>query len=281
MWVLAELDINFFHDDEYEIWKVVEPGAPMYDLSGRTTSKEPDSHKRKKALGRVWLASLNVDRQNRVDHMRTEGDSSIELGHGNVERLRDIWAIGSELAYAFKGTDLTWLLLTHSLSNHPEDVIIEENVSYLFDEIIDKIRNNKYFRKKINEYLVGKTESFPIEQTEGIHFGNSGNFDLQSAINKCELWFAGEKNEDGSWNLEIELKDTFDFTEFKNPLYKDGEELKGIENLDEWEFRTKGDIFASTANDFAYISQKMGAITPFDVVIRFTMVNYVVSDEVE
>ena len=51
VWVLAEMDINYFHDDEYEIWKVIEPGAPMYDLSGRTTSKEPDSDKRKRLGG--------------------------------------------------------------------------------------------------------------------------------------------------------------------------------------------------------------------------------------
>lgn len=72
--------------------------------------------------------------------------------------------------------------------------------------------------------------------------------------------------------------DTFDFTELKKPLYKDGEELKGIENLDKWEFRSRGDIFASTANDAAYFSQKMGAITLFDVIIRFAMKNYKVEE---
>ena len=155
-------------------------------------------------------------------------------------------------------------------------MIIEEGVSNFFDDIIRKIKDDTYFQRKLNEYLQDKTESFPMEQTDGLNFEDSGNFDLKSAINKSELWFAGEKNEDGSWNLEIEMKDTYDFTEFKNPLFEpEYVEQPKLGKIDKrWKFMSKGGIFANMANDGAYISQKLGAITPFDVKIRFFMKNY-------
>ena len=280
VWVLAELDINYFHDNEYAIWKVIEPGGVMYDQHGRTESKEPDQEKLVQAPLRILSAGSNVMRQNRIDKLRAGLDASEGTDNFFNDFQKVIWAAGAEAGYGFAGTELTWYLLTHSLSANPEPVIIEEGVSYLFDGIIDEIKNDTYFLRKLNEYLQDKPNSFDNIQTKGLNFRYSESFDLKSAINKCELWLSGQKNEDGSWKLEIEIKDSYDFTEFENPKwYIEEDEIPATGKTDQKrKIRSGGQIFAWTANDLAHLYQNSGAIIPFSVTIRFAMKNYKVEE---
>ena len=282
VWVLAELDINYLHDNKYEIWKVIEPGGVMYDQYGRTESMESDRGKLVQTPLRIFSASSNVMSQNRIDKARAGLDLSIGTDTFLNDLQKAIWAAGAEAGYGLAGTELTWYLLTHSLSANPEPVVIEEGVSYLFDGIINEIKNDAYFQRKLNEYLEDKVDSFSMEQTNGLNFRYSESFDLKSAINKCELWFAGEKNVDGSWNLEIELKDDYDFTEFENPLWYLEEEISDTgETVQKRKIRSGGQIFAWTANDLAHLSQNSGAITPFPVTIRFSLKRYTRKIKVE
>ena len=282
VWVLAELDINYLHDNKYEIWKVIEPGGVMYDQYGRTESMESDRGKLVQTPLRIFSASSNVMSQNRIDKARAGLDSSVGTDTFLNDLQKAIWAAGAEAGYGLAGTELTWYLLTHSLSANPEPVVIEEGVSYLFDGIINEIKNDAYFQRKLNEYLEDKVDSFSMEQTNGLNFRYSESFDLKSAINKCELWFAGEKNVDGSWNLEIELKDDYDFTEFENPLWYLEEEISDTgETVQKRKIRSGGQIFAWTANDLAHLSQNSGAITPFPVTIRFSLKRYTRKIKVE
>ena len=46
-----------------------------------------------------------------------------------------------------------------------------------------------------------------------INIGPSSSLDLFLALHGCPTWIAGEKNEDGTWNLEVQIIDTYDFTE--------------------------------------------------------------------
>ena len=282
VWVLAELDINYLHDNKYEIGKVIEPGGVMYDQYGRTESMESDREKLVQTPLRIFSASSNVMSQNRIDKARAGLDLSIGTDTFLNDVQKAIWAAGAEAGYGLASTELTWYLLTHSLSANPEPVVIEEGVSYLFDGIINEIKNDAYFQRKLNEYLEDKVDSFSMEQTNGLNFRYSESFDLKSAINKCELWFAGEKNVDGSWNLEIELKDDYDFTEFENPLWYLEEEISDTgETVQKRKIRSGGQIFAWTANDLAHLSQNSGAITPFPVTIRFSLKRYTRKIKVE
>ena len=58
VWVLAELDINFLHDDEYEIWTRVVP--PELDLERRMVQE--DTYKGKIMLTLLRMASADPDR---------------------------------------------------------------------------------------------------------------------------------------------------------------------------------------------------------------------------
>ena len=74
-----------------------------------------------------------------------------------------------------------------------------------------------------------------------------------------------KKNTDGTWNLEFKLTDKYDFTEF----------------VKFWELEGTWEKLGWAINDLAHWSQKLGAITPFDVEIRFTIKNYQVKNKVE
>ena len=279
VWQEIGLDVDYLRENDHIIWTKIEtdPSKVMPDLHGRTTGLDEYKNDPLSTLWRIATAGINAGAQNVASIETHSIVPNVEDYYLNMsdEVQRVFWATGAEIGYAF-GAELTWYLLTHSLEKYPEDVVIEEGISNLFDSFIEKIKNDTYFKRKLDEYLQGKTVSFSMESTDGLDFSDSGNFDLKSAINKCELWFAGEKNEDGSWNLEIELRDTYDFTEFKNPLFepKYVEQPKLGRTDKRWKLMSKNGIFANMANDGAYISQKLGAITPFLVIIRFTIENY-------
>ena len=40
--------------------------------------------------------------------------------------------------------------------------------------------------------------------------------DLLFALHNATVFVKAQKNEDGIWEMEIQIKDTYDFTEFKN-----------------------------------------------------------------
>ena len=101
-------------------------------------------------------------------------------------------------------------------------------------------------------------DSFSKTDVGVINFNPASSLDLYAALHGCHTWLSGEKNEDGTWNLEVEMTDTYDFTDLVKFWEKDG-------------FFNKAGWFA---NDLAHLSQKSGAITPFEVTIYFTMKNY-------
>ena len=266
VWTLAGLKTYYLEKNDHETWTIPrpDPSTVMFDMSGRTVGQDEFQKNPVAVIGRTGIAYFNAVIQNCADHDASEEWRNIEedmpahiffLG----ELQRGIWAMGAEVGYAL-GWELTWYLLTHSLSGYPDDVVIEEGVSPLFDKFVNKFRDSTYVKEKIEEFLKNKTDSFPQEQTSGLLLQESGIIDLFAAINKCELWIAGEKNADGSWDLEIELKDEYDFTDFENPFAQDS-----------WE-----GFFGWAANDVAFASQKFGAITPYHVTIRYKMNGFVV-----
>lgn len=166
-----------------------------------------------------------------------------------------------EAGYAV-GFELTWYLLTHSLSTYPEKVVIKENVSALFDEFINKIKNSRTFQETINTFLCKKNNSFSQDTVGVVSFPLLPSLDLYLSLHDCTVWVEGEKNDDGTWNLQVLMVDIYNFD------YKDLEKLKSL-----------GEKLSWAINNIAYSSQEVGAITPFDVEIRFTMENYKIKRE--
>ena len=71
------------------------------------------------------------------------------------------------------------------------------------------------------------------------------------------------KNEDGTWRLEGEINDTYDFTEFKNlKEYADNKEA------------ILTDIFSTILNNFGVASSEYGVIKTYEVKIKFNFSNY-------
>lgn len=150
-------------------------------------------------------------------------------------------------------------LLLNSLTpfgKEPNDLVIEDK------EITDLILKSESFNNRINQliqkYGEGKEEfiiddSAPTEDTL-IRFENS---DLLYALHDATMFVKANKDKENKWNFEIEIIDTYDFTDFKElKEYSDGK-------------NKKSDIFSTLLNNFGVVSSEYGVIKIFDVKIKF------------
>lgn len=290
VWREVGLDVDYLQEDDHIIWTKIDtdPSKVMYDMHGRTTGLDED----KSLLIDIWrIATSYFNVESQYSKGSSAESKSLFPGrkawreemHGYYERgempphelflgpptildevyngidiQRRIWAAGAEVMYGL-GKEFTWYTLMNSLSDNPQPVLIEEGVSYLFDDIITKFKRNSYVRGEIDAFLADKTESFPRMPTNGLNLKSAHDYDLFAAMNKCNMWITGEKNEDGSWNLYIEMTDIYDFTERLRVFESDSIE-EGI---------------GRAANNAAIISQDLGAITTYPIEVRFTMKNYI------
>ena len=151
-------------------------------------------------------------------------------------------------------------LLTNSLSlfgKEPSNMLIED------EETIQLILENQTFKDRINQ-LIKKygegNEEFIVDDsapTEDILI-RFDNKDLLFALHDATLFVRGTKDANNIWNLEIEIKDTYDFTDFKNfKEYADSNKSK-LE-----------DILSTTLNNFGVVSSEYGVIKTYNVRIKF------------
>jgi len=160
------------------------------------------------------------------------------------------------------GFDNSADFLEHSLKNEPKDLLIADG------DIVEEIKKDAQFKEKIKQ-IVGKynknTKAFIAsgEDTD-IHFDNS---DLYFAIHSADMIVKGT-NVDGKWNLEIELSDTYDYTDFKEleDYYRD---TKSVPKS----------MFSSFIYNLAHFSTIFGVIKEYRVIIKFEICSYEVKDE--
>ena len=160
----------------------------------------------------------------------------------------------------FTNKPLSAKLLTNSLSifgKEPSDLVIEdENIkktlleSPIFKKKLKQLIE-KYGEKK-NEFIVD--EKSPREDTL-IRFDDA---DLLYALHDAILLVKGTRNENNKWNLEIEIKDTYDFTDFKD--------LREYADEEEGKLR---DIISTTLNNLGVASSEYGVIKTYNVKIKF------------
>lgn len=120
-------------------------------------------------------------------------------------------------------------LLTNSLTlfgKEADDLLLED------DKIKGILMKSEAFKNKLRqliekygkdakEFIIDKNS--PVEDT-AISFDKS---DLLYALHNATLLVKAAKDENDKWNLEIEIKDTYDFTDFKNlKEYADEEDGK-------------------------------------------------------
>ena len=163
-----------------------------------------------------------------------------------------------------KDKKLSARLLSNSLSllgKKPEDLTIQDKVT---DELLMKSRVFNDKLKELIEKYGKETDMFDLKDYEkdGVLLKFEGG-DLLYSLHKATLFFKAIKNEDNTWNLEGEINDTYDFTEFKDlKEYADNKES------------VLTDILSTLLNNFGVISSEYGVIKPYDVKIKFKFSNY-------
>ena len=163
-----------------------------------------------------------------------------------------------------KDKKLSARLLSNSLTlfgEEAEDMIIQDSIT---DELLIKsnVFNNKI--KELTEKYGKETGTFDLRDygRDGIVLKFEG-VDLLYSLHKATMFVKAIKNEDDTWNLDGEINDTYDFTEFKN--------LKEYVDNEETIF---SDIFSTLLNNFGVVSSEYGVIKTYDVKIKFNFSNY-------
>ena len=103
-----------------------------------------------------------------------------------------------------------------------------------------------------NEFIVD--DSAPSEDIS-ITFDSK---DLLFALHNATVFVKAQKNEDDIWEMEVQIKDTYDFTDFKN-LKEYADNKDGILE----------DILSTTLNNLAVVSSEYGVIKIYDLEIKF------------
>ena len=152
-------------------------------------------------------------------------------------------------------------LLLNSLApigKEPDDLIIDD------DEIITNITESEAFNNKIKELIekYGQKGEFVLNDYKNedliIRFDDS---DLLYALHDATMFVNAIRNEDNTWNFEIEINDTYDFTDFKS--------LKEYVDSNEKNEDIFKDIFSTLLNNFGVVSSEYGVLKIFDVKIKF------------
>ena len=143
--------------------------------------------------------------------------------------------------------------LVHSLQEKPKDLVITEG------DVIGEIIKNETFKIKINEIIkkYEKQEYFTTgKEKESISF-NSAN--LFFALHNTYLEVIGNKQIDGTWNLDITLDDEYDFTDLQ--------EIEEYVDNDEFLKRFAG----ATGNNLAMIATSCRVVNTYHITIKFTI----------
>ena len=164
------------------------------------------------------------------------------------------WQTVIEVGGRYFNYELAAVLLQHSLEENPEDFIITD------EKLLETVIRDNNFNDKIKEIIKQhKTEKefyIPIRQ-EYVTFENS---DLYFAIHNANIEMKAKQNDNSSWNIDITLSDTFDFTKWKTPLeyYFDANNIPKS-------------ILSSTLYNLAFISQKLGVIKEYEVIVKLSI----------
>ena len=164
------------------------------------------------------------------------------------------WQLVIEVGGRYFNYELAAKLLQHALEEKVEEYMITD------EQILDMIRRDKNFENKIKDIINGHKleKQFNIDLGgESLAFQNS---DLYFAIHNAYMGIKVERNDDLSWNAEIILSDTFNFDKLKTPL--------------EYYFDTNNipkSLLSSTLYNLAFISQKLGVIKEYEVVVKFSI----------
>ncbi len=173
----------------------------------------------------------------------------------NETTQKSQYFVWKSLAMSFKSIGFTFSgkCLENSLKRNPKDMEITDG------RIIKKIASDQYFIDKINKIVKenDKKEKFNIKV--GITF-NDG--DLFLALHDATLDVVEEKHSNNLWNLQIEITDRYDFTDYKEINEIIGDNISLLKRL--------GNI----ANNIAMISTSCNVVREYNIKIKFNLDNW-------
>lgn len=169
-------------------------------------------------------------------------------------------------------------LLSHSLSEIGEN----PRTYYVTDKsIIEDIKRDVDFTEKLDEIVKKyENEQYFKTKTEGdketIAFEN--NTDLKYAIHNAEMIVEGTRNKENRWDLNIQILDRFDFTDFVFPE-EYGNKYNEIDKVENKDLKQKAvsnikNGLGYTLNNLALKSVQYGVLKEYDVKISFQIENY-------
>ena len=169
-------------------------------------------------------------------------------------------------------------LLRHSLSEIGE----EPKVYNVTDKnIIEDIKKDTDFIAKLNQTMSNNINKLYFKtntEEEKETFAFENNTDFKYAIHKADIIVEGNKNEEGYWDLNIEILDRFDFTDFVFPEEYNNKYNEINKNKDK---TLKQKVVSNikngvgyTLNNMALASVQYGVLKEYDVKISFGMHNY-------
>ena len=155
---------------------------------------------------------------------------------------------------------LSAALMQKSLVNFGEEGAKEIEITD--EETTDLVKNNDEFKRILNDLIKNK---------DSIELNNyKTNFvekDLYLSLHGVTLDLIGNKNNDNTWNLKVELTDVYDFTDFKSL----GEYATAVDSI-------PMSIFATILNNLAVVSSEYGVIKPYTFTMKFELNNYEVNE---
>ncbi len=155
-----------------------------------------------------------------------------------------LWFVGAETYLKHKGYDTSAWLLKHSLQPNPEDVYRDDN-----SRIAQLIKNDPAFVKEL-DIAIANSDGKTLDKTISVSFKQG---DLYYSIHKNDIKLTGYKDENGKWKISARLSDEYNFSELTS--WMDGEDA----------------TLGTLANDVAYFSEKIGAITPYNIYVDFNI----------
>lgn len=166
-----------------------------------------------------------------------------------IELQRNTWKTGAEhyLRRYKKCLTSAWML-EHSLQDNPTDIERgnDSRIAYL-------INNSSEYRDAIDKAISqsdGKTLNTYIDD-----LAFEKDEDLKFSVHSMDIRVNGWKMENGRWFIHSLATDVYDFTVISS-ITSDGELSQNFG-------------IGTISNDFAVLSQKLGAISPYKVTVDF------------
>ncbi len=163
---------------------------------------------------------------------------------------RAFWKAGADLYLRNQKGFLTsaWML-EYACQDNPSNQWRGDD-----SRIAGLMKEDSAFKDMLNIVINDNRSANSFSESSARNVAFEGGSDLYYSIHGCSMWFSGTKQGNDSWIINVHMTDTYDYTEITS--------LMGTG----W---TMGTSLGTIANDMAVVSQTLGALVKYDIVVDF------------